>query len=361
MVNKQLFNKINCAGTPVFIGNNSFNELNNILTSTKYDKIFIILDENTSVYCLPFLLKVIPILKCGNIIQLASGEKSKTIEVCLQIWPELMKMNINRQSLILNIGGGVVCDMGGFIAATIKRGVDFINIPTTLMAMVDAAIGGKVGVDLKEIKNQIGLYSLPKAIIVYPDFFYSLSERQIYSGFAEMIKHALIADANYWKEIKKTDFSVKTKMVHLITRSIEIKTTIVNEDFKENNIRKSLNFGHTVGHAFESHSLQTNKNPLLHGEAIAAGMICEAYISYKLCGLTTKHLEEIVAFIYTLYQPYSIKKKQFPDIIKILRFDKKNSSTTLNLALITAIGASKINCKCSEELIIESLNFYTNL
>ena len=349
--------------TPVFIGGTVLTTLKQFLEKGKWpaEKIFILLDENTGQYCLPKLLKSVPYLKKAAMVQLASGEQNKNIDVCQQVWEGLIQMKIERESLIINLGGGVICDMGGFIASTIKRGVAFINIPTSLMAMVDAGIGGKVAVDVNDIKNQVGLFSKPLAIFIFPDFIETLDNREIISGYAEMLKHGLIADAAYWKKLKYADFADKKMTNSLIQRSAEIKSNIVTKDFKENNIRKALNFGHTIGHAVETLSLRNDKNPKLHGEAIAVGMICETWLSQRLCKLAKKDFEEIVSFILALYKPRSFSKKNITDLIEIINHDKKIVNNKINLSLISKIGKAEINVPCSIELLVDSLAFYNNL
>jgi len=349
--------------TPVFIGDTVLTTLKQFLVKGKWpaDKIFILFDENTCQYCFPILLKSIPPLKNAALVQVASGEENKNIDVCQQVWEGLIQMKIERESLIINLGGGVLCDMGGFIASTIKRGVAFINVPTSLMAMVDAAIGGKVAVDVNDIKNQVGLFSKPTAVFIYPGFIKTLDNRQIISGYSEMLKHGLIADARYWKALKFADFADEKKTNSLIQRSAEIKSNFVTKDFKEHNIRKALNFGHTIGHAVETISLRKDKNPKLHGEALALGMICETWLSKSLCKLSNKEFEEIVSFILALYKPRSFSKKNITDLIEIIKHDKKNANNKINLSLISKIGSAKINVPCSIELLVDSLAFYNNL
>ncbi|MGZ4158944.1 MAG: 3-dehydroquinate synthase, partial [Bacteroidia bacterium] len=260
----------------VFVTNDISKEINRFFKTSKnkYSKIFILVDENTLKFCYPQLVEKIEPFEHAEIIEIDSGEESKTIEVCVQIWSALSEYGADRKSLFVNLGGGVIGDMGGFIASTFKRGMDFINIPTTLLSQVDASVGGKVGVDMNHFKNEIGVFNDPSAVFINLNFLNTLDKRQILSGFAEIIKHALIADVNYWAKVRTADFANFDSFDELVKTSVYIKNTIVLEDPKEKGIRKVLNFGHTVGHAVETFFLeQDSKKHLLHGEAIAIGMI----------------------------------------------------------------------------------------
>ncbi|MGZ4049535.1 MAG: 3-dehydroquinate synthase, partial [Bacteroidia bacterium] len=284
----------------VFVTNDISKEINRFFKTSKnkYSKIFILVDENTLKFCYPQLVEKIEPFEHAEIIEIDSGEESKTIEVCVQIWSALSEYGADRKSLFVNLGGGVIGDMGGFIASTFKRGMDFINIPTTLLSQVDASVGGKVGVDMNHFKNEIGVFNDPSAVFINLNFLNTLDKRQILSGFAEIIKHALIADVNYWAKVRTADFANFDSFDELVKTSVYIKNTIVLEDPKEKGIRKVLNFGHTVGHAVETFFLeQDSKKHLLHGEAIAIGMICEAYLSQRICKLSVEELEEITYFI----------------------------------------------------------------
>jgi len=352
---------------PVYIGNDSVDKLNEFLSGRDYTSVFILADENTKKHCLPKLKKEIPLHK---IIQIKSGEKSKNIRTCEKIWKELSTQNSDRKSVLVNLGGGVISDIGGFAASTYKRGIDFINIPTTLLAQADASVGGKTGIDFMNFKNQIGTFSFPKAVFVIPDFLKTLNKRELLSGFSEVIKHGLIADRDYWKKIKTPLFlSPKERGLHaqvlpfgedlggvIISRSIEIKNKIVTADPYENGVRKILNFGHTIGHAIESASLKTKKH-LLHGEAIAIGMICEVYLSRKCKGLSSEELDEITSFIISVFNP---KPVTYPvkNLIALMKQDKKNKNEEINFTLLSCIGKAEINNSCTEELIEESIKFF---
>ena len=320
--------------------------------------VFLLLDENTRKHCLPVLLKTSPELKKAKIIQIASGEKNKTIESCNHIWAELTKSNADRNSLLINLGGGVICDIGGFCASVYKRGIKHINIPTTLLSMVDAAWGGKTGIDFQDIKNLIGTFKKPDVVFVEPKFLKTLPDRQILSGMAEVAKHALIADKKYWKLLKEENFTLKRSGEKIINKSIEIKTNITRKDPLEKSQRKILNFGHTIGHAIESYSNKYDKDPILHGEAIAAGMICEALLSSIVAGLPQKDLNEIIYWISAVFPPVKLNEEAIPEIMKFMTNDKKNKEGKINFTLLKRIGKAEIDYECDVKLIEKALKTY---
>lgn len=319
---------------------------------------YILVDENTQKYCLPVLLKKTPFLCSSQIIKISSGEIHKNLETCKFVWETLTKSGAERDSLLINLGGGVLCDMGGFIASTYKRGIKFINIPTTLLAMTDASLGGKTGIDFNGLKNQLGVFNAPLAVCILSDFLNTLDKRQISNGFAEIIKHALISDVNYWNKIKNSKPENYAQWDEIITESVGTKMSITEQDPFEKNIRKKLNFGHTIGHAIESWSLEHDENFLLHGEAVAIGMICETYLSYKTNNLPELVFKEITDYLFQVFLKYHLKENVFGDIVKLMFQDKKNTSGKINFSLLSAIGECDINMNCSEQLIIESLEFY---
>lgn len=346
----------------VFISREITKEINAFFEKNKnrYSKLFILVDENTIKNCYPQLVEHIPVFKDAELIEIESGEENKNIDVCLQIWCTLSELGADRKSLFINLGGGVISDMGGFIASTFKRGIDFINIPTTLLAQVDASVGGKVGVDLNHIKNEVGVFNNPRAVFVNSMFLGTLSKRQLLSGFAEIIKHALIADEAYWKKVLQVNFSNLEAMDQLIETSIKIKNRIVMLDPMEYGARKSLNFGHTIGHAIETCSLEEARADFfLHGEAIAIGMVCEAYLSSKLCNLSSKELITITQFILEKYPSLSIEHMDHQHLIQLMGHDKKNEKGTINFSLLPAIGSCEINKTASISLIDEALTYYS--
>jgi len=342
----------------LFTGQCSMAYFSNYLTESKYSAVTVLVDENTEKYCLPAIKDL---LEIHSIITIKSGERNKTIYTCINVWKQFLEVNTDRKALLINLGGGVLCDMGGFIAATYKRGIDFIHIPTTLLAMCDACIGGKLAVDINGNKNQIGLFKNPKAILIYPDFLKTLPERHLLCGVAEIIKHALISDKRFFNEIAghtgiTEDFS------KLITHSVKIKTRIVNLDFYEKGIRKSLNFGHSIGHALETYSLNNDGDHFLyHGEAIAAGMIAESYISYRRNLISISELEQINRLILNRFSKVKINRKNYDIIVSLISQDKKNENNRKLFTLLEGIGKARINETVSDEEIKESLEYYDNL
>jgi 3-dehydroquinate synthase len=349
-------NKIEAENYPVFIGNEVFQQVTEYLHSNKFSKVFILVDENSLKNCLPELVKNVEDLKNAEIIETESGEENKTIEVCIQLWKVLTELGADRKSLLVNLGGGVIGDLGGFTAACFKRGIRYINIPTTLLAQVDASIGGKTGVDLENLKNQVGVFSDPQAVFIYPQFLKTLSKRQILSGFSEVAKHGLIADADYWKEIKKFKPAI-SDWQEMIVKSVTIKNGIVKNDPFEKGFRKVLNFGHTIGHALETLHLE-RENPVLHGEAIAAGMICETYLSYKSAGLPHTELDDICAFLVKTFKLIRFEQSDYSRLIELMEQDKKNEGPGINFTLLKTTGKAEINSTCSSQQIFQALDFY---
>ncbi|WP_310556605.1 3-dehydroquinate synthase [Flavobacterium sp.] len=335
--------------------------LNQNIKENEYSKIFIIVDENSNELCLPNVLPQIETTAEIEIIELESGEENKTIETCVQIWNVLIELGADRKSLVINLGGGVITDMGGFIAATFKRGIPFINIPTTLLSMVDAAVGGKNGVDLGGLKNQIGTITNPELIVIDSRFLETLPQNQLRSGLAEMLKHGLIAEKSHWEKFKNyAEISFENFDI-LIAESIEIKNKIVTEDPTENGIRKALNFGHTIGHAIETYFLENEtKKTLLHGEAIAAGIIMESYISLDKKLITLEEFSEIKTTLNSIFETIEINENEHQNIIKLLIHDKKNEYGKVQFALLNGIGNCKINQTTDNETIIKSFLDYKN-
>jgi 3-dehydroquinate synthase len=332
-----------------------FSNIETNIKSYNYVSIFVLVDENTKEKCLPLL----PYLANQIIIEIPSGEENKTIETCTYIWNQLLQKNADRNSVLINLGGGVISDMGGFCASTFKRGIDFINIPTTLLAQVDATIGGKTGIDFNGLKNMIGVFSHPKSILLNTQFLQTLPQRQTKSGFAEMLKHGLISNENYFNKLRQFDFSKPEKITDLIKESIAIKQKIVDSDPFEKNERKTLNFGHTIGHAIESVMLHTN-HQLLHGEAIALGMVGALFLSHKKLNFPIHLVEEISNYLKHLYG-FSINLNDFKiQINEAILNDKKNNQAKLNFVLLKQIGLPQINCEISFEELDETIDFINN-
>lgn len=335
----------------------AYQSLNIHLSKTNYSIIFILVDENTHDDCLPQFMAQISGDYRFEIIEIASGEINKTIETCVGVWEALSELGADRKSLIINLGGGVLTDLGGFVGSTFKRGIHFINVPTTLLAMVDASVGGKTGVDLGALKNQIGVINQPKMVLVVPDFLNTLEERQITSGFAEMLKHGLIKDRSYWEKLKKA-VSLADLKEHILD-SIAIKNEVVLQDPTEQGLRKILNFGHTLGHAVESYFLEKEeKETLLHGEAIAIGMILEAYLSHKLTGLALESLNDIKTTFLSHYGRVIFEDRDLHAIEELMKYDKKNAHGNINFVLLKDIGEAQIDVIVPSELITEAFTYY---
>ncbi|UJH67219.1 3-dehydroquinate synthase [Allomuricauda sp. SCSIO 65647] len=326
------------------------------LGKMNYSKVFILVDTNTKKYCLPVFTSFFSEVSPDGIFVINAGEENKNINTCARLWDDLSNAGGDRKSLLINLGGGVVTDLGGFVASTFKRGIDFINIPTTLLAMVDASIGGKTGVDLGALKNQIGVIKQPEMILVFTDFLNTLDKRQVNSGFAEMLKHGLIKDGDYWKVLKNCN-SFQTK--DLIERSALLKSHVVQEDPDERGLRKILNFGHTAGHAIESYFLENpDKETLLHGEAIAVGMVIEAYFSHQLTGLSKLELKEIKETFAKYFKKVDFDKDDIDTINALLRHDKKNTHGNINYVLLKTIGKAVTDIKVPDNLFAQAFTYY---
>ncbi len=348
----------------VFIGDDVLSSLQSFLDKgpVQYTKCFILVDEHTLKHCLPKVVTEVPFLKDAEIIEIESGEQNKCIEVVTQVWIALSEAEADRKALFVNLGGGVIGDMGGFIAATYKRGIDFINIPTTLLAQVDASVGGKLGIDLNGLKNQIGVFSYPKGVFMLPSFLETLPDGQIRSGFAEVLKHALIRDKKHWDTVKKINLKKSVDWEKIVAWSVNIKNDIVLQDPREKGLRKLLNFGHTVGHAVETLSLEhIALTDLMHGEAIAVGMIVELHLSKVLAGMPADEVEEVVEVLVNLYQPEILREDFFDAYLQLMMQDKKNDKGAINFTLLKSIGNGEVNYTASKDQIIAALNYYNSV
>ena len=344
---------------PIHFNEKGYEALNSYLNENKYSKLFIIVDNNTNAFCLSKFLPFLATELTIEIVEFEAGEPHKNIETCVQLWNVLTELGADRKSLVVNIGGGVIGDMGGFIASTFKRGMDFIHVPTTLLSMVDASVGGKTGVDLGNLKNQVGVINVPKMVLIDTQYLETLSKEEMRSGLSEMLKHGLIYDKEYWEkflDLKAIDFA---DFDALIYRSAEIKNEIVIQDPTEKNIRKALNFGHTLGHAIESYFLENeNKKSLLHGEAIAIGMILESYISLEKKLLNIEEYNQIKMTIKAIYDDVVFEENDIEPIMELLIHDKKNEYGNIQFALIEGIGKIKINQSVENELILKAFQDY---
>ena len=350
---------IKANGYSVIFNEEGYKELNKLISKNNYSTLFIIVDSITNEVCLPKLLPLIETESPIEIIEFEAGENNKNIDTCIQIWNVLTELGADRKSLIINLGGGVVSDLGGFIASTFKRGIDFINIPTTLLAMVDASIGGKTGIDLGSLKNQIGIINNPKLVVIDSEYLVTLPQMEMRSGLAEILKHGLIFDASYWKQfldLSQLDFADFDSIIY---NSIKIKNEIVMQDPNEKGIRKALNFGHTLGHAIESYFLENPTiNNLLHGEAIAIGMILESYISMIKKLISKEEYLEIKSTIKSIFELVNFDKSDIQSILDLLIHDKKNENGKIKFVLLDGIGKFTINQEIENELITSSFEDY---
>ncbi|WP_456377052.1 3-dehydroquinate synthase [Lutibacter sp.] len=339
----------------------AYTKLNHFILEYKPSTIFILVDENTNENCLPILLQELETSQSIEIIEIESGEENKNLDTCSGVWNALTELGADRKSLLLNLGGGVITDLGGFVASTFKRGIAFVNIPTTLLSMVDASVGGKTGVDLGVLKNQIGLFSNPEMVLIDTRYLETVTERELRSGLAEIIKYGITYDAKLWNELIDFKLLNISDLKNIIYRSIEIKNEVVTEDPKEAGIRKILNFGHTLGHAIESYFLLSeDKENLTHGEAIAIGMITETYISEALLNFPTEGLKNIKKVILNNYDKVPIEKSDYKAILELLVHDKKNVAGQVNFVLLSDFEKYKLDCKVEESLLIKALDYYNS-
>ena len=340
----------------VEIGNLTNSSFQNLLIS-KYinSKKVILVDENTHDFCLEYLLTTFDELKEAEVMLLPVGEENKVMEVCFQVWEALSEYKIGRKDVIINLGGGVVSDMGGFIASIYKRGIDFINIPTTLLSMVDASIGGKTGIDLGRHKNQLGTFTDPIAIYIDVLFLQTLPQSEILNGYAEMLKHALIFDEAYWNELISITSMNDLLDIEKIHRSIILKNKVVEVDPSEKNERKKLNFGHTIGHALEG--LFLSENPISHGHAVGIGMLGEAFLSYKREILSEERWLEIKKVLTAVFPPILFEKEDIPVLVELMKNDKKNFEGQIQCCILAEIGTCLFDQTVGEKELNEVFEF----
>jgi 3-dehydroquinate synthase len=351
--------KLDCQDYSIIFGS-SPNVLADFLKDKSYTQLFVLVDENTAKYCLSKLTEVLSRYE-SHIIKISSGEDSKNLETCQEIFSQLLDANADRHALLINLGGGVIGDMGGFCASTFMRGIDFIQIPTTLLSQVDSSVGGKLGVDFNMVKNIIGVFNNPELVIIDRDMLGTLPQGELRSGFAEMVKHGLISDKSLFEELSVKDFGLEPKnfINDLLYRSVLVKKRVVEEDPYEKGLRKILNYGHTVGHAIETASWKLDK-PLLHGEAIFIGMVCENYIAYTKNMISEELMKKINAVLTSIfYRADAIKDEKA--ILEHMRKDKKNQNKKIFAALINGIGNAIPATEISEEEVLGSLSYYKNI
>lgn len=341
----------------VIVSGNLERDLVNAIAECEHDKIFILTDQTTHDMCLPKLQNFL-CLKGAQSIVIKAGDTNKTLDSLAEVWTALSQGGATRHSLMINLGGGMVTDIGGFAASTFKRGIDFINIPTTLLAMVDASVGGKTGINFGGLKNEIGVFSDSKFVIINTQFLDTLDHDNICSGYAEMLKHGLISDNKHWAELVGFNLAQPdlAQLQRMVAESIKVKERIVTEDPHEHGIRKALNLGHTVGHALESFAMKHGR-PVLHGYAVAYGMVCELYLSARKTGFPTDKMHQTVRFILDHYGRLPYTCDDYPELLELMRHDKKNTSGIINFTLLGGIGDIRINQTATKEEIEEALDF----
>ena len=342
----------------VILCNGLASSLTRALDKCPHDRLFILTDEHTHRLCLP-QLGGIPALAEAEEIVIGAEDVNKTLETLATVWQALSERGASRHSLLVNLGGGMVTDLGGFAASTFKRGIAYINLPTTLLAMVDASVGGKTGINFNGLKNEIGVFSPAASVLIETEFLRSLDARNFFSGYAEMLKHGLISTPEHLAELlafdtERIDYALLKSMVG---RSVQVKERIVEEDPLEHGIRKALNLGHTVGHAFESLALAEGR-PVLHGYAVAWGIVCELYLSYIKAGFPKEEMRRTIRFIKENYGSFSFNCKQYDRLYELMKHDKKNSAGIINFTLLKAVGDISLNQTADKDTLFEMFDFY---
>ena len=342
----------------VVISGNLERDLVNAISECEHDRIFVLTDETTQQLCWP-KIKNFKALKNSTPIIIKATDTHKNLDTLSQVWQALSNGGATRHSLMINLGGGMVTDLGGFAASTFKRGIDFINIPTTLLAMVDASVGGKTGINFGGLKNEIGVFSDSRFVIINTQFLDTLDHDNICSGYAEMLKHGLISNERTWAELVTFDLDNPdlSQLQRMVAESIKVKERIVEADPHEHGIRKALNLGHTMGHAFESFAMRRG-TPILHGYAVAYGLISELYMSARKTAFPTDRMHQTVRFIRENYGTFNITCDDYPTLIELMRHDKKNTSGIINFTLLGNVGDIRINQTATEEEIKEALDFF---
>ena len=342
----------------VVISGNLERDLVNAISECEHDRIFVLTDETTQQLCWP-KIKNFKALKNSAPIIIKATDTHKNLDTLSQVWQALSNGGATRHSLMINLGGGMVTDLGGFAASTFKRGIDFINIPTTLLAMVDASVGGKTGINFGGLKNEIGVFSDSRFVIINTQFLDTLDHDNICSGYAEMLKHGLISDERTWAELMTFDLDTPdlSQLQRMVAESIKVKERIVEADPHEHGIRKALNLGHTMGHAFESFAMRRG-TPILHGYAVAYGLVSELYMSARKTAFPTDRMHQTVRFIRENYGTINITCDDYPTLIELMHHDKKNTSGIINFTLLGNVGDIRINQTANEEEIKEALDFF---
>lgn len=339
----------------IILSDNITEALETAIAAVEHDKLFMLTDDTTLRLCAPVVQSI---SDRAGMIAIPAGDTNKGLESMAHVWGELQHMDATRHSLMVNLGGGMVTDLGGFAASTFKRGIKFINIPTTLLSMVDASVGGKTGVNFGGLKNEIGVFNNADCVILDTVFLKTMDSENLRSGYAEMLKHGLINDKRMWAELMNYDISSPdlTELQRMVAESVQVKERIVIEDPLEHGIRKALNLGHTMGHAFESFAMK--RTPILHGYAVAYGIICELYLSAKKTGFPTDKLHQTVSYIHEHYGTLPITCNDYDELLALMKHDKKNVAGTINFTLLGNIGDIRINQTATREEIMEALDFF---
>ena len=341
----------------VIISTNLESSLTSAVSECERDRTFVLVDETTEKLCLP-LIAGFDCVRGAKIITIGATDEHKTLESLAHVWECLQHGGATRHSLMINLGGGMVTDLGGFAASTFKRGINYINIPTTLLSMVDASVGGKTGINFGGLKNEIGVFNNARSVILDTTFLKTLDHENIHSGYAEMLKHGLIATEEMWAELVNFDLAASDyqQLSRMLADSVQVKERIVEQDPTEKGLRKALNLGHTVGHAFESLALQ--RHPILHGYAVAYGLVCELYLSCIKTGFPVDKMRQTVRFINENYGQMTITCDDYPTLLELMTHDKKNVAGEINFTLLGGVGDIRINQIATKEEIFEALDFY---
>ena len=352
-------NTIQAQGYSIYFNDEGTSFINQLFVEKKPAKLFILVDDHTNEHCLPMFLSSLCTDIPLEVIEIESGEPHKQMDTCVQVWYALSELGADRKSLLINLGGGMVTDLGGFVASTYMRGIDFVNVPTSLLAMVDASVGGKTGVDLGALKNLIGVINNPLGVVIRTEFLDTLPANELRCGMAEMFKHGLICSESYWQKMCSLNELSVAALDELIYESVLIKNSIVNQDIGEQHLRKTLNYGHTLGHAIESYCLQNpDRECLLHGEAVAIGLVLSSYLSVKELGLPLSVADKVKAVIGEFFEKQFFTYEEITDICQLMRFDKKNVRGNVHFVLLEAIGKPKIDCIVPYEEIYKAFEYY---
>lgn len=350
---------VQAAGTPVHLGPGALQPLELFLRGVPQGTVVLVLaDTTTAELCVPPLLQEVRALREREVVQVPVGERSKNVDACRALWEHFAERTAGRDAVVVNVGGGVVTDLGGFVAATYKRGIRFVHVPTTLMGMVDAGIGGKTAIDVGGVKNLVGAFADPVMVCVHTPFLRTLGKRELLNGVAEMIKHGLVRDAAHWNDLRRAALHDLDALAPLIARSVAIKAAVVDEDPREQGQRKVLNFGHTIGHALEAFALESPDRDLLHGEAVALGMICASWLSWRSGHLDRDRMNAVQEHLMGLYPPFRFSSADHHRIVELMRNDKKNAADGFRFTMLTGIGSAEVDVPVTAAQVSDALDQY---